>query len=147
MITYKSGNLLEASDVNVLIHGCNIFCIMGGGIALSIKNKWPFVYNADRLTKPGDVNKLGTFSFAKVNNNLTVVNLYTQKAIGGGDVFEYEAFDKGLQKIKKHFGLNVNYGVPHFIGCGLAGGNWEKVTKILETHFKAEGNLLVYKYG
>lgn len=38
------GNLLE-SDCDIICHQTNTLGIMGGGIALQIKNKYPLLYN------------------------------------------------------------------------------------------------------
>jgi O-acetyl-ADP-ribose deacetylase (regulator of RNase III) len=65
------GDLLQfAEDGNfdVIIHGCNCFCQMGKGIALTIKNKFPDAYKADLETAKGEKNKLGTYSKAEAGN-------------------------------------------------------------------------------
>jgi len=81
-IEFRKGNLLEQDDIEVIIHQCNCFNCMGAGIAKSITKKWPEVQDADDRTKRGDVDKLGTYTAAVVNEQTdsqkTVINLYSQ---------------------------------------------------------------------
>jgi len=56
-------------EFDVIIHGCNCFCTMGGGIAKTIKNEFIEAFNADRKTIKGSKDKLGTCSFANIERN------------------------------------------------------------------------------
>jgi O-acetyl-ADP-ribose deacetylase (regulator of RNase III) len=137
------GNLItlaEQGEFDVIIHGCNCFHAMGGGIAKQLADKYPQVEETDRKTEFGDRNKLGSYSIAKleVNDNVFVVlNAYTQyKWSSGSDVFEYDAFQKFLNKISPYIqsykgGGKINIGFPQ-IGAGLAGGDWSRISKMIE---------------
>lgn len=146
MITNKNGNLLRANDVGVIVHQANLFHTFGAGIAAQILKEYPEAYQADLATKYGDVNKLGTYSYAASKGKF-VANLYSQKDFSrnGSNATSYEHFKIGIQAIKKHF-PGETIGVPHGIGCGLAGGDWNRVYKILQTVFAKDGNLIIYKY-
>ena len=66
---------------DVIVHGCNCQCVMGAGIALSIRNTFPEAFAADLATSKGDRAKLGTISVAAVErggHSIAVVNGYTQ---------------------------------------------------------------------
>lgn len=52
-------SLMEDGTFDVMIHGCNCFNTMGGGIAGQISKRWPMVSAVDILTESGDINKLG----------------------------------------------------------------------------------------
>lgn len=41
MIEYRKGNLLDITS-GVIVHGCNMRGVMGSGVALAIRNKYPF---------------------------------------------------------------------------------------------------------
>lgn len=61
------GDLLQLAlegAFDVIVHGCNCQCVMGKGIALSIKEQFPEAHAADCATPKGDPAKLGTISFA-----------------------------------------------------------------------------------
>ena len=118
---------------DVIIHGCNCFCTMGAGIAKQIKNEFPEAYNADLNTTKGDKNKLGTISSAAINKNgiiLTVVNGYTQyNWRGSGILVDYDAIRSVFKHVKLIYsGMRIGY--PK-IGAGLAGGDWEIISKII----------------
>ncbi|ESQ88967.1 hypothetical protein ABAC460_14395 [Asticcacaulis sp. AC460] len=46
-IIYKTGDLLEAPE-RVICHGCNAQGVMGSGIAVPIRNRYPMVFKAYR---------------------------------------------------------------------------------------------------
>ena len=124
----------ENPDKNiVLVHGCNCHNNMGAGLALRIKNLWPQAAVADRLSKRGDVSKMGTYTLGVVEPNFVVVNLYTQYNYGGNVVnLSYEALESGLRlMVDKINSDSVIFLLPAKIGCGLAGGNTELTMPII----------------
>lgn len=131
------GDLLKLAkngEFDVIVHGANCYCVFGAGIAKQIKLQYPCAYDADLKTVRGDVGKIGTYSHAKTNDGFVIVNAYTQynfnKTGESLDLFEYEGFYKILKQLKHEFG-GVRYGFP-YIGMGLAGGNPEKIIKLIE---------------
>ena len=105
------GDLLELATGNnfdVIIHGCNCFHSMSGGIARAIAKKWPSAETADAMTPKGDKFKLGTYSTAVVEGKedyapyeVMIINAYTQYN-PGADV-NYEAIRDGeYSKIPNH---------------------------------------------
>jgi O-acetyl-ADP-ribose deacetylase (regulator of RNase III) len=134
--------LAEQGEFDIIIHGCNCFHCMGGGIAKQLADKYPQVKEADRQTEFGDRKKLGSYTSAIVEVDgryFTVVNLYTQyKWSSGSDVFEYDAFQKFLDNQVEFLGYyspsslrRKSIGFP-MIGAGLAGGDWSRISKMIE---------------
>ena len=119
---------------------------MDAGIAKSIKQAFPQAWDADLKTPIGDKNKLGTFSQAEITlknrHTLTVINAYTQfHWSGNSDLVEYESLRKIFTQIKLQFhGKRIGY--PQ-IGAGLAGGNWQKISQIIDEELKGENHTLV----
>jgi O-acetyl-ADP-ribose deacetylase (regulator of RNase III) len=129
--------LAEQGEFDVIVHGCNCFNLMGGGIAKSIREKWPQVYAADCKTKAGDYKKLGTWTLCDIDVNFCVVNAYTQYHISNKeDVFEYTAFQLILEKLIR-FARNdvLRFGMP-YIGMGLAGGDKDRIMGMIENFAK-----------
>lgn len=153
---WKDGN------IDVLIHGCNCFNIMGAGLALQVAKEFPIVQAVDQSTKVGDATKLGKFSgidFLKEVGNVkidekyeiqfpnditekdrvkswatkqVIINLYTQYYPGKN--FEYGALVTGLQRINKTFKKSgLIIGFPQ-IGCGIGGGDWTIVKSLIDSH-------------
>lgn len=137
MLKHVKGNLIdlaEAGQFNMVVHGCNCFCKMGGGIAKEIRQRYPEVAECDEETYCGDYEKLGNYSQCVVNRNgvhFTFVNAYTQFNISTGqDVFEYAAFELILKKLAHDYPTR-NFGFP-YIGMGLAGGDKTCIMEMLE---------------
>ena len=128
------GDLLamgKNNELDIIIHGCNCFCAMGGGIAYQIQDQFPDARLADDETVRGDPGKLGTYTIG-MHGRLTILNAYTQYGISreGQDVFEYNAFQRVLDKIAVRFG-KWRIGLP-LIGMGLAGGDPERILPMIE---------------
>jgi O-acetyl-ADP-ribose deacetylase (regulator of RNase III) len=132
------GDLIELAlegRFDVIVHGCNCFCSMGGGIARTIRAVFPAAYEADCKTTSGDRGKLGTCTVADCpteSGTVTVVNAYTQYDYAGpGVLVDYDALTHCLEWVAKTF-PDQRLGLPK-IGAGLAGGDWARIEKIIET--------------
>lgn len=117
---------------------------MGAGLAKQIAIHFPEAKIADdNFINPS----MGDFSWAKsLQYDFTIYNLYTQfwygKAYGHDQALSsqiynfdtqanrYKAIKRGLRKINKLCDGKI-LGIPK-IGCGLAGGKWDIVKKIIE---------------
>ena len=135
--------LAKNGEFDVIVHGCNCECIMGGGIAKQIRQAFPKAYDADRGTTACDSRKIGSLSFAKVKLNkgkdLVVVNGYTQ-LLAGGQV-NYDGVRDVMKQVKQNFyGQRIGYPM---IGSGLAGGDWDRIKEIIEEELKHEDHTLV----
>lgn len=143
-----NGNLItlaQEGHFDVIVHGCNCFCTMGRGIALSIKGACPQAYEADQRTTPGDRAKLGTFTCAEVSakgHTFTVVNAYTQFDYRGPGVnADYEAIRRVFRAIKLQFsGCRIGYPL---IGAGLARGAWPTIEEIIDDELAGLDHTLV----
>ena len=135
-------------EFDLIIHGCNCFCTMGAGIAKTIKQKLPEAYKADLNTEKGNDSKLGTITFAEsetYNGKLIVVNGYTQfNWRGTGKKVDYDAIQKVFRTVKEKFsGLRIGYPA---IGAGLAGGDWNIISDIIDEELEGENHTFV-EYG
>jgi len=142
------GDLLKLADegvFDVIVHGCNCFCTMGAGIARAIRDRYPAAYEADLATENGSRDKLGSYSCAAVpagEHDLIVVNAYTQFDYRGGGVqADYDAIARVFARIKSDFcGKRIGYPM---IGAGLAGGDWTKISAIIDRELQGEDHTLV----
>lgn len=121
--------LARRGQFDVIVHGCNCFHAMGGGIARLIAAEFPEALAADRQTPHGDRDKLGTISVAEVNlrgHGLSVVNAYTQFGYGTDRrQVEYNAVSSCFEAVAARF-ATARIGYP-MIGAGLAGGDWDEI--------------------
>ena len=136
MIIRIKGNILNVKH-GIICHQVNCKGKMGAGIALSIRNKWPVVYqdyinayNQNQLI-PGEV-ILSTIE----PHQLYVANLCGQLYYGRDKKYTiYSAVKECLievNKISNKLGLLVY--IPKGMGCSLAGGDWNIVFDIIEKY-------------
>jgi len=140
------GDLLQLAydgEFDVIIHGCNCFNIMGGGIAYQISDRFPMAKYVDNLTVCGSREKLGMYTTSIYHNinkiPFVIVNAYTQYH-GGCDV-NYRAIVLVMNKIKMMFG-DCRIGYPK-IGAGIAGGDWNIISKIINRELSGTDHTLV----
>lgn len=135
----ENSNLLEVKN-GILCHQVNCIGVMGAGIALQIKKKWPKVYisylDDCNLFKTDPKKLLGHVQDVMVDNDLFIANCFGQITPGNGCMTDYKAWDIILDKLKdlSNF-LNLDLHFPWMIGCGLAGGDWEIMHKKFEKAF------------
>ena len=124
--------LAKQKHFDIIAHGCNCFCTMGSGIAKTVKEEFPNAYLADLRTVNGDINKLGNYSEAKIENlQLTILNCYTQYGYNTSEKpFDYEAFTLCMRKINQKFST-YKIGLP-LIGSYRAGGDWNMIKEIIK---------------
>lgn len=135
---------LEA-NFDAIAHGCNCFCTMKAGIAVQMAK----VFGCDRfegegLAQRGNIGKLGCIDWEFIpipghpDNPLAVINCYTQYHYGKNHPdgvekpLDYAALELCLKKIN-HLFKGARIGLPQ-IGCGLAGGDWNVVKQLIQTH-------------
>lgn len=114
----------------IVAHGVNCQGVMGSGAALAVKNKWPLVFEnyvryCETYNKAKDM--LGTVQVIAVDNDLMVVNMFTQHKYGRDKVHADPIAVASC--IGSVVGLAENMALPLFmtkVGCGLGGLNWEK---------------------
>lgn len=162
MIAYKKGDLLE-SNCDIICHQVNCKRAMGRGIAGQIRQKWPkvyedYCYNIDRMyngdfaSKSSDL--LGMITWTELENGKYIMNFFSQDEYYPRDRChtDYEAFTNCCRTLKKfitEYNLDKSktiIGFPYKIGCGLAGGNWDIVSAIIEREFEGyEVEIYVYE--
>ena len=149
MMKLEKGNLITKAlkgQFDVIVHGCNCFNKMGAGIALEMKRIFPEAYYEDCKTMKGNKLKLGKISYVEVERNdikFTIVNAYIQYHYGGYKPnVDYHAVRSCMKLIKNKFS-GKRIGFP-MIGAGLAGGEWGKISKIIEEELINENITIVF---
>ena len=135
----ENSNLLDVQE-GIICHQTNCIGVMGGGIALQIRKKWPKVfedYSDDcAIFKEDPRRLLGHVQDVLVKNNLVVANCYGQVFPGYGLMTDYKAWDTilyNLRDLSNYFNLDLHF--PWMVGCGLAGGDWNVMRKKIENAF------------
>jgi len=140
-------DLVEQGHLDIIIHGCNCFHVMGAGVAKEIKARYPRAYKADcGFTCKGDITKLGHYSWAIVSapdgHTFTIINAYTQFKYGvGGPHVDYSAIKLVFEAIASQYtGKRIGYPL---IGAGFGGGDWNIIQPIINTALQGMAHTLV----
>jgi len=160
-------NPVEVEGPKILVHCVNCLGVMGSGIALTIKKRWPQVFSRYRdlfaVEHSGGTSYLknsellGRCQVIKVGPDFSVANLFGQnetgiETIGDVDIIpaDYRALRIGLanlkEQIRRFAPKNISIVAPR-ICCGLAGGDWQTVQKEIEDVFgNMDINIYVYDF-
>lgn len=122
---YIQGDITHETT-GLIIHGCNAQGVMGSGVALAIKTKWPIVYE-EYLKHPQGREALGKVQFIQIDEGLYIGNCWTQEFFGNdGKIYAdrgalRRCLFQALAFCESH-GLELK--TPK-IASGLAGLNWD----------------------
>lgn len=142
-INYQSGNLLDVTS-GLIVHGCNAQGVMGSGIALQLKQRYPgmfsqYVEDVNRWSHQGTQRHLcmGKVSWY-FHDDLVIASCITQKFYGkdGAKYVSYDAIDECASEIDDITSIGGLANVDHIhlpkIGAGLGGGSWDVIAEILK---------------
>lgn len=151
MITEHNGDIFN-STVQVIVHQCNAQGIMGSGIAVQVKNKYPHVYELYRKAILGEYLQLGQCQLINSHEEKTryICNLVGQGLFGydGNRYTNYEAFYTGLTMLAEKmrmFNL-TSVAFPYNIGCCRGGASWNVIYAMIKDVFGEEFEVEIWKY-
>lgn len=144
-VEYRTGDLFS-SDTDALAHGCNCQGVMGAGIAVQFRKRYPEMFKEYQ-------NRCRTYQFY-------LHSVYPYEAPDGRVIYNlgtqvYPGPHADLFAIKCCMEIMVTYptkkdqvirsiALPR-IGCGLGGLNWMDVKKVIEqVGSKTDIDLVVY---
>lgn len=143
MIKEVKGDLL-AQERGILCHQTNYKGVMGGGIAAAI---WDKLLNDQSRKNYVDFcrtcgrDALGYAQFLYVKEDLIVANCFSQNGFdepdSTGNITNYDAMRECFVKVRDlalQEDLPLVY-IPYGMGCGIAGGKWNRVRSIIEDVF------------
>lgn len=138
MIHYlKADATVPQAEGNIVIaHICNDIGAWGKGFVLALSKRWKYPEKQyKQWYKEGEDFALGEVQFVSVEEKIWVANLIGQHNIyrdeNGDPPIRYEAVKRGLQIIADFaYEINAKVQMPR-IGCGLAGGSWDRIEKLI----------------
>lgn len=134
MLTYIKGDLLT-SPAQVLVNTVNTVGVMGKGIALEFKDKYPEMFKS--YQKECDKNNLEIGKLILWKDDEKWILLFpTKKHWRSPSKIEY--IEKGLQKFVQSYELLgiESIAFPR-LGCGNGGLDWDIVKPIMEQYLKS----------
>jgi O-acetyl-ADP-ribose deacetylase (regulator of RNase III) len=146
-IEYRLGDVLTNRDCQYIVQGCNAQGAMGSGIAKTIRDLYPNVYDEYRAVY--DVAGLAMGSIVPVvvpaveylgeeYPERIILNGITQEFAGRDDVryVSYDAIANVVELIDSMIDPAIDHDVKvgfPLIGAGLANGDWFVIARLIET--------------
>ena len=135
----------------IIAHICNDAGGWGKGFVVAISKRWPEPERAyrqwHREREKNDF-ALGALQLVGVSPNTWVANMVAQHGVrtsSDGPPIRYEAVEACLGKLSAEaLALKASVHMPR-IGCGLAGGKWERIELLIRASLCASG-VLVHVY-
>jgi O-acetyl-ADP-ribose deacetylase (regulator of RNase III) len=128
----------QAKGVTIIAHICTNLGGWGTGFVLAVSKKWkePEVsYRKWHRERSKNDFELGKIQIVKVNKYIYVANMIGQQGMktgSNGVPIRYKAVEECLLELAKEAKiLEASVHMPR-IGCGLAGGTWERIQPIIE---------------
>ena len=130
-------NILEI-DHGIICHQVNCQGVMGAGLAESIAKKWPRTKRDYVEALETGKLVLGGIWFSMINTTLLIAHIAGQDQYGRQKQHtDYGAVREGIRGLRRvidghalYSGLPIYF--PHGFGCGLGGGDWNTMFKIIE---------------
>lgn len=152
IINYLKGDATSpiATGNKIIVHICNDIGGWGKGFVLAISKKWKKPEKEYKIWwKSNDNFNLGEVQFVNVEDDIWIANIIGQHKIYkdelGNPPIRYEAVLSGLDKVATFAkAINASVHMPR-IGCGLAGGTWDKIEPLINQTLSAS-NTEVYVY-
>ena len=174
MIHELTGNLLD-SDCHFICHQVNCQGKMNSGIAKSIREKWPKVYENymqwyttfdawahahtnneyeytaayAMLGKVQIVALYDKYDLLHASEHQYVINMAAQNGYGydGKRYTSYDAFWLCLGEIKEVVPKGTTIAFPKNIGCCRGGANWNVIRTMIEEALGNDYEVYIYEYN
>lgn len=142
MIKEEAGHLFLTDKARVKCYQVSCTGEMDHGVAADAKNKYPEMYAEyqERCRQFGE-KTLGDVQFYVSGDGNVLANMFAQGAYPSGKSYiDYFRLLECLRKVREfadRYGLSV--ALPRSLGCGHAGGEWDKVYPLIEQVFGVPG--------
>ena len=134
-------NILDI-EAGIIFQQVNCQKKMASGLAKSIRDKWPLVYDTyiDSFQKKQDFQMLGEYVFLKVSKDVFVCSVFGQLLYGydGQRYTDYAALNQAFKTFKNkyfdYWGCPQIY-FPFNFGSFRGGGDWKIISKMIDFYF------------
>jgi len=131
MIEFIAGDFFKY-DADIRINAVNCVGVMGAGVALLFKNKYPDMFTEYREVCQNNEVQPGK-PHVWQNNDIIIINFPTK--IHWKNPSKYEYIEKGLMWLRGYLSdkENLTLTLPA-LGCGYGGLEWKKVKDIINNY-------------
>lgn len=131
MITHKTGNIFTSS-AKVIGHGCNTLGSMGAGIAKTVQDKYPSIYQEYHKYCTEMDNIIGTCLLLQdEETGIYIANMFSQIKPGRDAKYTY-LYHSLRDTLRQMNELQLNTLALPQIGAGIGGLDWESVQLVIE---------------
>jgi len=146
VVQYVNGDIfINRFNAQAVAHGCNIQGVMGAGIAVQFKKRYPEMFKVYRQMCQEQCITVGDCFWWEEKDKPIVFNLMTQPDCGGAT---YDGIRESLLEMRKIATKKpriTSIAMPK-IGAGLGGLNWEIIKCLIEKVFDGwNGILYIYE--
>ena len=147
-ITYHKGDLFE-SGADILVNPVNCVGVMGTGLALQFKKRFPRMFRDYKELCASRALTLSNVSLVSDSSKSGPVKIFLFPTKGHWrDSSSLDRIEDSLMVLRYHLRSRHNRGysiaIPQ-IGCGLGGLKWTEVRPLIEKHLgNLSNNVLVY---
>jgi O-acetyl-ADP-ribose deacetylase (regulator of RNase III) len=144
MIHFVKGNIFE-SKATALVNAVNTVGVMGKGVALEFKNRYPENYKIYKAACDNGELKTGIVLVVKESDGKMIINFPTKAH--WKDASRYEYITDGLKTLKRKIEeQDLRSIAMPALGCGLGGLKWENVKDLIENELSAiNADIYVYE--
>src|SRR5260221_2862064 len=142
IIIYERSDVLQVKSGRIAIaHVVNDLGVMGAGIALQIRQRWPRVYDEYhelvQIYGHSAPSILGRVQDVRVSNDppTVILNCFAQRGIRRNghhqpfDLAKFQACMFNASEYAQLYGFFLH--MPYGIGAGLAGGKWSEIEQVI----------------
>ena len=144
MIKFVNGNIFDV-DVDLYVNTVNCVGVMGKGLALQFKNKYPRMYEDYKNMCDNNEIYIGCCTkWYDILNSKMIVNFPTK--IHWRDPSKYEYIEKGLLWLVEYVkNSTCSMAIPA-LGCSEGGLDWIKVKALINKYLsKLENDITVFR--
>lgn len=132
MVVFKRGNIFDEADADALVNPVNCVGVMGAGLALQFRKRYPEMFQAYREACATSRVRVGEMYVYKTKGQFPryIINFPTKQHWRNPSKFEY--IQTGLHELIRILkDLKIGKIAIQPLGCGLGGLPWDVVHKML----------------
>ena len=130
-----------SSQCEAIINPVNCVGVMGKGLALAFKTKYPDVFTSYKKACDNKTLVIGTCQSVLTNDGKVVINFPTKDDFKNSSKYSY--IELGLESLNRHIIKREikSIAIPA-LGCGNGGLKWSHVLEIMIRHFTEHAQAL-----
>lgn len=145
MIHLKTGNMFDI-DADILVNTVNCVGVMGCGVALEFKKRYPAMFREYRRVCQVRKIEPGVLWYYRMPDNKLVVNFPTKDDWRKPSQYPY--ITKGLSQLRRLLldcDLGTSVAIPA-LGCGHGGLDWNIVLDLIKEYLNNLDSIEIYVF-